>query len=270
MTRLNQITLADGHVTSFQLYGSGTPLLLIHAPAIGHVNFFAQESLSDQFQLIIPDLPGHGDSSPIHMPFSLSAIARQLCELLTCTTDQKAIVCGYSLGGSLALECLLESPELFDGGIVVSGFSEVNEWYLHTRFLMAEALTALHGVGFLARSIASSHVDDPVIQKQWISHMDNTDSSTLLHLYRAGHAANCTARLSEISSPLLLLYGQEDTRMHPYGKLIEQYAPNARTCVLPGVQHQIVTKVPDRFHNEVRRFAASLALDRQSPKVPVP
>jgi pimeloyl-ACP methyl ester carboxylesterase len=162
------------------------------------------------------------------------------------------------------------SPELFAGGILVSGFSEVNEWYLHTRFLMAEALTALHGVGLLARSIASSHVDDPVIQKQWISHMDNTDVSTLLQLYRAGHAANCTSRLSEISSPLLLLYGQEDQRMHPYAKLIEKHAPNARTLILPGVKHQIVTKVPDRFHEEVRRFAASLSWNRQRPTVPVP
>lgn len=266
---MERITLADGHVYSFQRFGRGTPLLLIHAPAIGHVNFFAQDSLSDQFQLIIPDLPGHGDSSPIPVPFSLSAIAKQLCELLSRNTTQKAIVCGYSLGGPLALECLLASPELFAGGILVSGFSEVNELYLHTRFYMAEALTALHGVTLLARSIASSHLDDPVIQKQWVSHMEKTDSSTLLHLYRAGHASDSTARLAKISAPLLLLCGQDDQRMHPYAHLIEKHAPNAHTVILPGVSHQIVTKVPDRFHEEVRRFAASLLLDRVTTAVPV-
>ncbi|MET3291087.1 UNVERIFIED_CONTAM: pimeloyl-ACP methyl ester carboxylesterase [Brevibacillus sp. OAP136] len=270
MARLNQITLANGQVYSFQQLGSGAPLLFIHAPAIGHVNFFAQHALADHFQLIIPDLPGHGDSSPIPEPFSLSAIAGQLCELLARITDQKAIVCGYSQGGPLALECLLASPNLFAGGILVSGFSEVNELFLHTRFYMAEALTAMHGIGLLASSIASSHVDDPVIQKQWISHMENTDSSTLLQLYRAGHAENCTARLSEISSPLLLLCGQEDQRMHPYAQLIEKHAPNARTVILSGVNHQIVTKVPDRFHEEVRCFAASLSLDLQRSAVPVP
>ncbi|MGO0059623.1 alpha/beta fold hydrolase [Brevibacillus fluminis] len=69
MAQLNQITLANGQVYSFQQVGSGTPLLLIHAPAIGHVNFFAQHALADRFQLIIPDLEGHGDSSPIHESF---------------------------------------------------------------------------------------------------------------------------------------------------------------------------------------------------------
>ncbi|MGO0059624.1 alpha/beta fold hydrolase [Brevibacillus fluminis] len=185
-------------------------------------------------------------------------------------TDQKAIVCGYSQGGPLALECLLASPDLFAGGILVSGFSEVNELYLHTRFYMAEALTALHGIGLLARSIASSHVDDPAIQQEWMAHMESTDSSTLLHLYQAGHAADCTARLSEISSPLLLLCGEEDQRMHPYARFIEKHAPNARTVILSGVNHQIVTKVPDRFHEEVRRFAESRSVDRQRSAVPVP
>lgn len=246
---------------SFRLAGNGTPLLLIHAPVIGHVNFLMQDALSDQFQLIIPDLPGHGDSSPLRKPVTLSYVAKQLCELLSQNSKQKAIVCGYSLGGPLAFECLFLAPELFAGGIVVSGYSEVNDLYLHTRFYMAEALAALHGVPILARSIASSHVDDPVVHKQWVSHMEKSDPLTMLHLYRAGHAYNCTSRLSEITLPLLLLYGQEDQPMHPYAHQITKHSRHARCVYLPGVKHQIVTKVPEAFHKEITRFAASLSHD---------
>jgi pimeloyl-ACP methyl ester carboxylesterase len=48
---------------------------------------------------------------------------------------QKAFICSYSTGGSIALEFLLTAPEralggIFVGGIFVGGISQVMDWRL--------------------------------------------------------------------------------------------------------------------------------------------
>ncbi|MGE5702913.1 MAG: alpha/beta fold hydrolase [Clostridia bacterium] len=259
---MEEMSFADGTILSYRSAGTGIPLLLLHAPLIGHVNFVAQKPLEDRFRLIIPDLPGHGASSSLSEPYPLSVLARKLCELIRRSVKEKTIVCGYSQGGSLALACLLAEPELFAGGVLVSGFSEVDDLYLHSRFYMAEAMVRLHGTRLLASSITSSHLDDPAAIQLWLEHMKKTDSDSLLRLYQAGHLYNCSSQLSAITSPLLLLYGEEDHPMQRYANKIKEHVPHAHLHYVPGVKHQIVTKAAHTFHEHLDLFAKEITTER--------
>jgi pimeloyl-ACP methyl ester carboxylesterase len=53
----------------------------------------------------------------------------------------KAFLCGYSTGGSIVLEFLLTFPDRSLGGIVISGMSEVGDWYLKNRISLAVILS---------------------------------------------------------------------------------------------------------------------------------
>jgi pimeloyl-ACP methyl ester carboxylesterase len=44
---------------------------------------------------------------------------------------EKAFICGYSTGGSIALEFLLTAPERALGGVVIGGISEVRNRQLN-------------------------------------------------------------------------------------------------------------------------------------------
>jgi pimeloyl-ACP methyl ester carboxylesterase len=249
----------DGRRLSYQIGGEGTALLCIHAPGIGSVNFSRQLELTDSCRLILPDLRGHGDSSPAAKPFSLSDVAQELEALIRSLPIERVVLLGYSQGASIALEFCLQFPRLVAGFILVSGFSEVNELYLHTRFYLAQAMASLHGVSLLARSTAASHLDDKREQQRWISHAEKTDVYTLHQLYLGGHRYNCTARLGEIRVPSLLVYGGDDKRMHPYGRLLARHLPAAEEVVIPGVSHQVITKAAHLFNERSRLFLRSLA-----------
>jgi pimeloyl-ACP methyl ester carboxylesterase len=251
---VKQLTLPSGTSMSYLVKGEGIPLICIHAPGIGFVNFMRQHPLADYCQLVLPDLRGHGSSTPATESFTIADLAKDLVYLIESLQAPQVVVLGYSQGGSLALECCLQLPERIAGAVLISSFSEVNELYLHSRFYMAEALASMHAVSFLARSTAASHLNDKNEQQTWIAHAERTDAYSLHQLYRAGHLYQCTARLHEIHVPVLSLYGSDDKQMHPYGKLMADHLPDCDTQLIPQVKHQVVTKAADACNRLVRDF----------------
>lgn len=249
------ITLPNGDQMTVAISGQGAPLLFLHAPCIGSINFHFQQPLADSYTLLIPDLPGHGQSSPRPAPYSIHDLAQCLHDLMNHLGHERPLLLGYSQGASIALEYALSFPDQVQGLILASAFSEVSDFYLHGRFYMAQTMASIHGVPLLARSIASSHTDDAALKDEWITHSSLTDAATLKHLYSAGHAYHCTQRLPEIHLPTLLVYGEQDKQMHPYAQLLKQGLPHAELTFIPGVSHQVVTKAAAKFNQLCREFS---------------
>jgi len=94
-------------VLAYERFGSGEPLVLIHG--IGHRRqtwYPVVDRLAEEFDVIIPDLPGHGGSWE---PFDTSVPARDAFrtafdELFHKLGIERPHVAGNSLGGLIALE----------------------------------------------------------------------------------------------------------------------------------------------------------------------
>lgn len=239
---------------AYQLMGDGVPIVCIHAPCIGSINFIYQQSLSDCFQLLLPDLPGHGDSPPLHASTTMEDLAEQLHELIRSAGIERPVLLGYSEGASLVLEyCLRYSSEV-EKAILVSAFPEVNTMYLHGLFYLGESVAAFHGVPLLAKSIASSHVTDPAVRERWVQHALRSDAESLKRHYAVGHQYRCTERLHELQIPVLLVYGKQDKQLLPYARLLDAHLPNAELAFVPGVRHQVITKGAAAFNQLCRDF----------------
>ncbi|MGG1658776.1 alpha/beta fold hydrolase [Brevibacillus sp. NRS-1366] len=244
----------NGEQLACKLSGKGTPVVCIHAPCIGSLNFSYQNALSDQFQLIVPDLPGHGESSSFGGHLSIGDLADLLDNLIQSLGIQRPFLLGYSQGASIALEYCLRNPDSVQGAILVSAFSEVKDLYLHCRFFMAQTMSALRGIPLLARSIASSHLDDQTMRTAWVQHASQTDAICLGSLYSAGHQYNCTDRLNELRMPFLLVYGKEDRQLRPYAELLDTHISHAKMIQVPNVHHQVITRAASTFNQLCRDF----------------
>lgn len=251
---MKQIQLRDGAMMSYLDQGEGKAIVFIHAPLIGHVNFHYQLPLADEFRLIIPDLRGHGSSTPAHGDLTIQTLARDIHDLVTSLELESICLCGYSQGGTVVLDYLLRYPEKASCAILIGSFSEVSNLYLHSKFVIAQSLAALNGVHVLARSICSGHVDDPALRTQWIRHAERTDPHTLQQLYQAGHHYHCTEQLQQIPVPVALLYGAKDDQMHKYARILEKNLQHPILHMIPDVSHQIVTKKPAELHAILRPF----------------
>jgi len=84
--------------------GEGTPCLLLHG-FCGSSAYWDEliPLLAPQFRLIVPDLPGHGQSSVPEQPYPIEAYADDLNQLLRQLQIDQAVWFGHSMGGYITL-----------------------------------------------------------------------------------------------------------------------------------------------------------------------
>lgn len=103
------------------------PLLLLHG-FLGTGEDWSEiaETLSKNFYVIVPDIPGHGatrlrDSATNHSEvFSMNMVASSILQVLSALGIKTAYLCGYSMGGRLALYLALRFPERFRAAVILS------------------------------------------------------------------------------------------------------------------------------------------------------
>jgi pimeloyl-ACP methyl ester carboxylesterase len=96
---------------NFHQQGQGQPLIILHG-LFGSLDNWQRiaEALSDKFRVISADLRNHG-SSPHSDEMSLSAMAGDVRTLLDGLGLKEAMALGHSLGGKVAMQLALETPE---------------------------------------------------------------------------------------------------------------------------------------------------------------
>src|SRR5215467_9207774 len=98
---------ARGARIRFVETGSGPPLVLVHDYLSSHV---AWEEVIDQlgrrFRVIVPDLPGFGESEkppPGRYPYGFGAFSESLVDLLAALDVGRASMCGHAMGAAVVL-----------------------------------------------------------------------------------------------------------------------------------------------------------------------
>ncbi|WP_107669118.1 alpha/beta fold hydrolase [Cyanothece sp. BG0011] len=105
------------HVT---IKGQGYPILCLHGhPGSGHSLSVFTDHLSQRFLTISPDLRGYGNSR-YKKQFDMRDHLIDLKELLDDYNMEQCLLLGWSLGGILALELILQYPEKFTGLILIA------------------------------------------------------------------------------------------------------------------------------------------------------
>ncbi|KAF5082180.1 MAG: alpha/beta hydrolase [Acetobacterium sp. MES1] len=108
MVRVEDISM------SYQVYGSGYPLLLIMGYG-GTMNLWEERflrSLSKKYKVIVFDNRGMGETSSGHKPFTIEQFAEDTYEMLVALKIESAHVLGWSMGASIAQELALRHPEI--------------------------------------------------------------------------------------------------------------------------------------------------------------
>ncbi|BAU27390.1 pimeloyl-ACP methyl ester carboxylesterase [Aneurinibacillus soli] len=251
---MGKIRVHDGSL-HYTVQGSGTPLIFIHPPMLSGANFKYQlDELSNDFTVIAFDIRGHGKSEPSRQPLTYPLIVEDMKEIMNHLQVEKAFVCGYSTGGSIALEFLLTAPERALGGILVGGISEVNTWWLKNRITVGMVLANAGAISPLAFSIAWSNSDTPSTFQALVRDAKKTNKKNVGEYYRYSLMYNCTSRLHNISLPLLLVYGGKDKKFHPYGNVIHKNVTHSEFTLISNVKHQIPTKKPKELNHLIKNF----------------
>jgi len=116
--------------------GEGEPLLLVHGLGGAAANWVVLAPLLlPGRRLLVPDLPGHGGSSPLPAASSLRAYADRLALLLEHEGATPAAVVGHSLGGAIALRLAIRRPETV-GAVVLAGAAGISSTTRAARYAL--------------------------------------------------------------------------------------------------------------------------------------
>ncbi|NJL82903.1 MAG: alpha/beta hydrolase [Chloroflexaceae bacterium] len=103
-----------------EIRGQGYPLLCLHGhPGSGRSLSVFSDPLCQRFQTIAPDLRGYGKSRTTQ-PFVMADHLQDLQALLDRLNCDRCLLLGWSLGGILALELALQTPQRFSGLILIA------------------------------------------------------------------------------------------------------------------------------------------------------
>lgn len=245
----------NGANLHYHVTGDGMPILFVHPPLLNQEIFNYQKAqLSDLYKVVLFDIRGHGQSFYSDAPVTYPLVAEDMKQLLDYLEIKQAVVCGYSTGGTIALEAMLTYPDRFVGGILVSAMSENSDWFNKGRARVASGLTRIKAKRFLGGSVGWGNADMSQTFGNLYKGAVNGHDRNIRQYYRESLRYSCTDRLHAVKQPVLLLYGQKDANFHKYAKILDERLPKRDLIFIEEVGHHIVTKAPRTMHRLMNQW----------------
>lgn len=264
-----EIPFVDGAAT-------GLPVVFIHGFP------FNQTMWTDQIKFlagtpgvrpITYDIRGLGKSEPGDGPYFLEHLVDELFALLDHLKIQKAVFCGLSMGGYIALRATERAPDRVAGLVLCDTRSESDPDEAKLKRAKSLELIREHGLDRFAAAFIPTVFSPETLEK----------NRTLVERTRAMICSNSakgvcaaqvalatrtdtTSSLSRIHVPTLLVFGEHDTLTPPaVGKaMAARVGRHAKLHVIPGAGHLSPMENPKAFNEALGRFL------HDSFKVPLP
>jgi len=110
-----------GNRVSYRTGGEGPLLVLIHGITSSSASWEpVLPALADHFEVLAPDLLGHGQSDKPAGDYSLGSHACLVRDLMLTLGYESGTIVGHSLGGGIAMQLAYQFPELMDRLVLVS------------------------------------------------------------------------------------------------------------------------------------------------------
>lgn len=271
---------------SFSEIGEGPAVFMLHGggPGASGVSNYSRNiaALSKSFRLVIPDMPGYGQSTKgVDGKDPFGDLAGSMLGLMDHLGIRTAHAVGNSLGGACALRMALDAPERI-GRLVLMGPGGVDT----TRGLPTDGLKSLLGYYsgegpsleklrvFIQDYLVydNSTIPEALIRERYKSSID-PEVVASPPLRRPQGIPNFSKidftrdrRLSKLQTPTLVLWGTEDLVNRPSGaKSLQKRMPNCDVYLFAKTGHWIQWERSDEFNSVTAAYLSST----YSPKVKV-
>jgi pimeloyl-ACP methyl ester carboxylesterase len=243
-----------GCSVSVQRGGAGQPLLFLHgARGAGRWLPF-MEALSQNFEVIVPEHPGFGQSETPSWLDNIGDLAYFYLDFIEELRLEQVHLLGVSLGGWVAAELAVRNQRplrtltlVAPAGIHVPGVPK-GDIFLWSAQELAHNL-------FYDQKLAEAMLREEPSQEELDIQLKNRLTTAKLTWQPRLYNPHLAKWLHRVTLPTLILWGAEDKLIPPqYGPAFRDLIPNARLQILPNCGHlPQVEKMAD-FVSTVTRF----------------
>jgi 2-hydroxy-6-oxonona-2,4-dienedioate hydrolase len=252
----------------WRVWGEGPPLVLLHGGTGSWMHWMRNiEDLSRDFTLLVPDIPGSGESGIPVAPVSADGIGATLAAgLATIIGSQTGFsIAGFSMGGLIAgylvrhagarAQCLVLVGATGTGA-PRGPMEPLKSW----RRLATDAEKAAihrHNLGILM-------IHDPGKIDELAVHMQKSNAErSRIRGKHVSHTGTLTESLSSFRGRLAGIWGEFDATAIPYlaerREWLQQIQPQAPFDIFPGAGHWVQYEAAEPFNRRLRELVTEEA-----------
>ncbi len=239
------------------------PVVLVHGLGLNRQMWQWQISaLASRYKVITYDLIGHGETSALSKPPSLTTFSEQLRELLDHLDVDRAAIAGFSLGGMIVRRFAMDYPDRLSAlGILHSAHARDDV----ARKAVQERVEQARREGPAATIEAAL--------ERWFSATFRLQNTEVMDLIRTWIMANdkqiypgnyqvlvdgvdeLVAPDPPICCPTLVMTGDEDYGNSPgMSRAIAAEIPGAQLVINRGLRHMAMVEAPDTINQQLMAF----------------
>jgi pimeloyl-ACP methyl ester carboxylesterase len=236
---------ASSELLYFAERGSGPPLLLVHGLMVtGEMFEPIIEHLATRHRVIVPDLRGHGRSRGLPPPYTATQLASDLSRLLDHLRIDATAVLGYSQGGAIAQQLVLDHPTRCSRLVLACTYAfnmatlrEKLEGHLVPLIIrvlgMKRFATLVISQGM--KQVAKEHAD-------WVVGLiADQDRALMLFAWKETMAFDSRRRLAEIMCPTLVIAGSNDQGIPiHHAKMLRAGITGSQLVIVDGADHALI------------------------------
>ena len=256
------------HVT---VQGDGPPVVLSHALGLDvHMWDELAARLAKTNSVLRYEHRGHGSSAVPPGPYTLDQLVDDAARVIREWGRGPVAWIGLSMGGMVGQGLAILHPELLRGAVLANTTARYPDAAAAT---WAARIAAVEQGGMAA--VADAVVERYLGADYRAAHPAEAAAlkAKLLRSDPAGYVACCHAiakvdwldRLGAVRTPTLVIAGGKDAGATPeMARAIAERIPGAELTVLEEAAHLSVAELPNRFHDTVAAFLASLKMPASS------
>ncbi len=247
---------------------NGTPVVIfIHGFPFNKAMWDKQlEALKENYRVIAYDVRGHGNSDAGKGDFSIELFANDLLSFMDALKLDKAMLCGLSMGGYIALNAVEKDPDRFDALILsdttcIADTPEVKE----KRMKAIESIKKAGVEKYAEESIKNLFAPESLsTKKEEIAAVRdmivNTSKQSLYKTLRAFYERKETcSKLQDINVPVLIMVGKED-KITPLdaAQFIHEKIEGSTLNIIEHAGHLSNMENPSAFNTQLEEFVSTI------------
>lgn len=259
------------------------PMIMVHGGSDHCRNWdWTARALNDRFNIVAPDLRGHGDSSWIDAAYKKADFVYDLHQLIAIKGYKKVTIVAHSFGGWVSMLFAGLKPEMVEKLVIIEGLQPItavsrkklnnprpqrlNDWmdlvsglsdFTHKRYPSFEdALHRLHSENNHLSHEQALHLTEHAVRQnedgtyswKYDSYIRSMDDSPELS------ETEVIEIRRQISCPILLLQGEDSPFYHDNDSEYIKTLQNCTVINVPNTGHWLHHEQTDRFLEEVNAF----------------
>jgi 3-oxoadipate enol-lactonase/4-carboxymuconolactone decarboxylase len=218
--------------------------------------------LERHFRLLRVDIRGHGESGAPEGDYSLDLLVRDMVTAMDGAGAERAVICGISLGGMIAMQFALSHPERVAGLVLACTSAAMSPALWPERIATVRSA----GVAAIADGWVERHFSPGFAKAN--AELAETVLAGFKQMHSAGYIGAAAAirdmavldRHGSVTAPTLVIAGKQDiaTPFAGHGDRIAAAIPHATVVTLP-TAHLACAEQPELFSRCVAELARHCA-----------